>query len=49
MKRVLLILVAAALLSATAQTIELAAGSSSCTVDLDGARIVSFRRAGGGL
>lgn len=46
MKRVLLILVAAALLSAAAQTIELAAGSSSCTVDLDGARIVSLRRAG---
>ena len=46
MKRVLLILVAAALFSAAAQTIELSAGSSSCTVDLDGARIVSFRSVG---
>ena len=43
---ILPVLVAAALLTADAQTIELSAGSSSCTVDLDGARIVSFRRAG---
>lgn len=42
---ILPVIVAAALFSATAQTIELAAGSSRCTVDLDGARIVSFRRA----
>ena len=43
---ILPVLVVAALLSATAQTIELTAGSSSCTVDLDGARIVSFRCGG---
>lgn len=43
---ILTVIVAAALFSATAQTIELSAGSSSCTVDLDGARIVSFRHAG---
>ena len=46
MRRILPLLAAAALLSASAQTIELSVGSSSCTVDLDGARIVSFRRAG---
>jgi len=43
---ILPVVAAAVLFSAAAQTIELAAGSSSCTVDLDGARIVSFRRAG---
>lgn len=40
------VLAAFALLSASAQTIELSAGSSRCTVDLDGARIVSYRCAG---
>ena len=43
---ILTVVVAAALFSAAAQTIALSAGSSSCAVDLDGARIVSFRCAG---
>ena len=34
---------AAVAFSAFAQTVDLAAGSSSCRVDLDGARVVSFR------
>ena len=46
MKYAFLLFAAAALSFADAQTIELAAGSSSCTVDLDGARIVSLRCAG---
>ena len=43
---ILSVLVVVSLFSATAQTIELSASSSRCTVDLDGARIVSFRSAG---
>ena len=46
MKCAFLLFAAAALSFADAQTIELTAGSSSCTVDLDGARIVSLRCAG---